>query len=125
MKISKLDSARQSLLEATARYMRFNQSPSEQQLWSAIRGRRLGVQFRRQVPLGRFIVDFLAPEVSVAVEVDGGYHAQRVKADAKRDEALRRMGYRVVRLDAELVMRQPEAAIAHVAAAIEQGRERP
>ena len=56
MKISKLDSARQSLLQARARYMRFNQSPSEQRLWRAIRGRRLGVQFRRQVPLGRFIV---------------------------------------------------------------------
>ena len=80
MKISKLESARQSLLEARARHMRFNQSPSEQRLWRAIRGRRLGVQFRRQVPLGRFIVDFFAPEVGVAVEVSSrpgsGRHAR-------------------------------------------------
>ena len=125
VRISKLESARQSLLEPRARHMRFHQSPSEQQLWRAIRGRRLGVQFRRQVPLGRFIADFFAPEVGVAVEVDGGYHAERVKADAKRDEVLRRMGYRVVRLEAELVMRQLEVAVARVAAAIEQGRESP
>jgi very-short-patch-repair endonuclease len=103
--------------------MRFNQSPSEQRLWSAIRGRRLGVQFRRQVPLGRFIVDFFASEVGVAVEVDGGYHAERVKADARRDEVLRRMGYRVVRLEAELVFHQLEVAVARVAAAIVLGRE--
>ena len=125
MKISKLESARQSLLEERARDMRFHQSPSEQRLWSAIRGRRLGVQFRRQVPVGEYILDFCAREVGLAVEVDGGYHAQRVKADAKRDEALRRIGYRVVRLNAELVMCQLEVAVAHVAAAIEQGRERP
>jgi len=103
--------------------MRFNQSPSEQQLWRAIRGRRLGVQFRRQVPLGRFVVDFFASEVGVAVEVDGGYHAKRVKADARRDEVLRRMGYRVLRLDAELVIHQLEVAVARVAAAVEQAQE--
>ncbi len=124
MKSSKLDSARQSLLQQRARHMRFHQSASEAALWRAIRGRRLGVQFRRQVPLGRFIVDFFAPEVGLVVEVDGGYHSKRVKADARRDEALRRMSCRVLRLDAELVMRQLEVAVARVAAAIQAGRER-
>ena len=77
------------------------------------------------MPVGGYILDFCAREVGLAVEVDGGYHAQRVKADAKRDEVLRRMGYRVVRLDAELVIRQLEVAVARVAAAIAQGRKRP
>ena len=124
MNISKLDAARQSLLQARARHMRFHQSPSEQQLWRAIRGRRLGVQFRRQVPLGRFIADFFASEVGLVVEVDGGYHTKRAKADVRRDEVLRQMGCRVLRLDAELVMRQLEVAVARVAAAVEAGRER-
>jgi very-short-patch-repair endonuclease len=72
------------------------------------------VAFRRQVVvLGRYIADFLAPSVKLIVEVDGGCHAGRVSADARRDEALRRAGYRVLRLEAQAVLRAPrEAALA-------------
>ena len=48
-----------------------------------------------------FIVDFLALSARLVVEVDGGYHAQRGRADARRDEKLRRAGYRVLRVRAE------------------------
>jgi very-short-patch-repair endonuclease len=66
-----------------------------------IKGRRLGVQFRRQVSIGgRFIVDLLAPEIRLVVEVDGDHHGWRRHADALRDEALRRLGYHVLRVDA-------------------------
>jgi very-short-patch-repair endonuclease len=98
--------------------MRFEPTPSEHLLWRAVRGRRLGVSFRRQVPVGKFIVDFLAPKARLAVEVDGGYHARRVKADARRDEALRRLGYRVLRLEGELVMRNLPGALERIAAAL-------
>ena len=118
MSAHRLSAARQSLLEARGRYMRFNPSASERLLWSCIRGKRLGVVFRRQVPLGRFVADFCAPARRLVVEVDGGYHAGRVKADARRDEALRRLGYRVLRLDAELVMRDLPAALARIRAAL-------
>jgi very-short-patch-repair endonuclease len=90
--------------------------PSEQALWELIRGRRLGVQFRRQVPIGRFIVDFLAPAQRLAVEVDGEYHARRVVADERKDRVLRRLGYRVLRLSADLVMSEPKQALALIAA---------
>src|SRR5690606_27964289 len=50
-------------------------SASEAALWRRLRGRRLGVQFRRQVVLGSFVVDFLAPSARLVVEVDGGWHA--------------------------------------------------
>jgi hypothetical protein len=60
-------------------------------------GGRLGVTFRRQVPLGPFIVDFLAPSARLVVEVDGGYHELRAKADARRTRWLERRGYRVLR----------------------------
>jgi len=52
------------------------------------------------------------------VEVDGGYHERRVRADASRDQKLRRLGYRVARLDAELVLRDLRAAVALIRAAL-------
>jgi very-short-patch-repair endonuclease len=55
--------------------MRHAPTPSEARLFAAVRRRRLGVSFRRQVPvLGKYIVDLLAPEVRLVVEVDVGYH---------------------------------------------------
>jgi very-short-patch-repair endonuclease len=92
---------------------------SEAWLFEALRGRRLGVSFKRQVPLlGRYIADLFAPEVRLVVEIDGGYHAERGDADARRQRALERAGYRVVRLDVELVMRDRDAAVARVRAVI-------
>ena len=59
----------------------------------------------------RFIVDFVAPQVRLVVEVDGGYHAQRAAADARRDSKLRRLGYRVLRIPAALVMKDLRGAL--------------
>jgi len=99
----KPSAARAALLESRARLMRHHPTPSEQVLWQALRGQRLGVAFRRQVPLGPYIVDFLAPKVGLVVEVDGGYHAARHKADARRERWLRHNGCRAVRVRAALV----------------------
>jgi crossover junction endodeoxyribonuclease RuvC len=88
---------------------------SEQMLWARIRARQLGVEFRRQVPIaGRFIVDFLAHEGRVVIEVDGGYHGRRQRADARRDEVLGRLGYRVLRFKAEEVMADLEGAVERI-----------
>ena len=116
MQSRRFDSARQSLLAARARHMKFHATASESRLWGAIRGRKLGVAFRRQVPVGRHVVDFCASTLRLAVEVDGKYHASRAKADARRDEALRRLRCRVLRLEAELVLRDLPAAVARIAA---------
>ncbi len=91
--------------------MRRHPTPSEHILWQAIRGGRLGVTFRRQVPLGPFIVDFLAPSARLVVEVDGGYHELRVKADARRARWLERRGYRVVRVSAVSVVHELEGVL--------------
>lgn len=90
-------------------------------LWQQLRGSRLGVAFRRQVVLGRFIVDFLAPARRLVVEVDGGYHAEpaRARLDQRRDRQLERMGYRVVRVSAELVASDLGAAVGRVRAALD------
>ena len=91
-------------------------------LWRELRGGRLGVRFQRQVPLGgRFIADFVAPAARLVVEVDGAQHARRVAADARRDRVLRRLGYRVLRLDAQLVLRDLPAAVGRVREALGAG----
>jgi very-short-patch-repair endonuclease len=99
--------------------MRHAPTSSEALFFEALRGAQLGVAFRRQVPLlGRFIVDLLAPQVRLVVEIDGGYHAMRRRADARRDRALADAGYRVLRLPVQMVMRDRDAAVALVRAEI-------
>jgi very-short-patch-repair endonuclease len=103
--------------------MRWAPTATEARLFEAVRGGRLGVAFRRQVPLvGRFIADLYAAEVRLVVEVDGGYHERRAKADARRDRALARAGYHVLRLEAELVMSDVGVAVERVRGEIERLR---
>jgi very-short-patch-repair endonuclease len=111
--------ARFNLLTSRARSMLHAPTPSEEALWQALRGNALGVAFKRQVPLGdRYIADFYAPSVRLVVEVDGGVHRGSGAADRKRDEWLRRRGYRVVRVGAALVTRDAAAAVSLIACAL-------
>ena len=107
-----------SQLQHYAAQNRAAPTASEARLWSALSGGKLGVAFRRQAVLGNFIVDFLAPRARLVVEVDGGYHAQRGAADARRDSKLRRLGYRVLRLPAAFIMGNVQAAVELVRAAL-------
>ncbi|HKO51879.1 MAG TPA: DUF559 domain-containing protein, partial [Polyangiaceae bacterium] len=78
-----------------------------------------GVVVRRQVPLlGRFIADFLAPAQRLVIEVDGAYHGERERGDARRDAALKRAGYRVVRIASSLVVGDIESALESIRAAL-------
>jgi len=99
--------------------MRGSLTATEQLLWNHLRSRRLGVVFRRQVPLlGRFIADFYAPSKRLVLEVDGAYHGERGRTDARRDAALDHAGYRVARLEASLIVSNIEAALALIRAAL-------
>ena len=89
----------QRVIAERAWCMRNAQTPSESALWQAIRRSQLGVSFK-------------------AIEVDGSYHATRAVADARKDKHLMRAGYRVLRIPAELVMRDIAAAVALVRAAL-------
>ena len=119
MRKPELSTKRQALLAQHALAMRHAPTPSEAALWRLLSARKLGVALRRQVPLaGRYIGDFVAPSARLVIEVDGASHRGRAKSDARRDRVLARLGYRVLRLDAGLVLRQPALAIARIQAAI-------
>jgi very-short-patch-repair endonuclease len=90
-------------------------------LWERLRGSRLGVAFRRQVVVADCIVDFAAPAVRLVVEVDGGYHVDRQRADARRDRVLQELGWRVLRLSAATVEQDIAVAVGLVAQAVAAG----
>ncbi|MBK8999987.1 MAG: DUF559 domain-containing protein [Myxococcales bacterium] len=91
---------------------------SEQALSRLLGGAELGVAVRRQLVVGQFVADFAVSSRRLIIEVDGGSHSQRAAHDARRDRKLARLGWRVLRLEAALVLREPEAALARVRAAL-------
>ena len=81
-----------------ARSLRRNDTRAEAKLWNALRARRLGGwQWRRQVSIGPYFVDFLCIEAALVVEVDGGQHSEQIAYDTARTAYLERAGYRVLR----------------------------
>ena len=81
-----------------ARSLRRNATDAEHALWRVLRARSLqGWKFRRQVPIGAFVVDFACLDAMLVVEVDGGQHAEDAEADARRTAYLARQGFRVLR----------------------------
>jgi len=96
--MGKVVSVAAKLRRDRARRLRRDQTPSEARLWDALRDRRPdGWKWRRQVPVGPFIVDFLCPEARIVVELDGGIHAERVLRDERREAYLRAQGLQVIR----------------------------
>jgi len=85
-------------MKEKARVLRRSQTDAERELWFQLRNRRLdGYKFRRQHPIGPFIVDFVCEECRLIVELDGGQHSSQVHADNTRTVLLESRGYRVVR----------------------------
>lgn len=109
-----------SVLAFRAREMRQSPTRSERLLWEALRRTQLGVRFRRQVVLGRFIVDFFAPSAKLAVEVDGAVHRGRVEYDALRDRALAMTGIRTMRVSAWQVEQNVDAVVERVRVALQR-----
>jgi len=82
-----------------ARELRRLQTDAEQWIWSKLRNRRfVSFKFRRQVPLGPFIVDFACFDRRLIVELDGGQHTQQQEYDCRRTAWLASQGFRVVRI---------------------------
>ena len=82
-------------------------------LWADVRGRQLGFKFRRQQPIGRYVVDFVCLEKRLIVEVDGWTHSfeETFERDRKRQAWLEAQGYRVVRFDDQDVFADRAAVV--------------
>jgi very-short-patch-repair endonuclease len=91
-----------------ARAMRRAMTPAELRLWLRLQRRQLGgLRFRRQAPLGPYIVDFFCPERKLVIELDGDQHGrdENVARDAQRTQWLEQGGLRVIRFSNADVMR--------------------
>ena len=81
-----------------AKALRKRLTDAERKLWKHIRAKQVeGYKFRRQEPVGKYIVDFVSHEKRIVVEVDGGRHAINKAGDNIRDRWLKEHGYRVLR----------------------------
>ena len=81
-----------------ARQLRVSQTDAENRLWLHLRARRLGgLKFRRQQPVGAYVVDFFCAERKLIVELDGGQHQDQADYDETRDAWLKSEGYAVLR----------------------------
>jgi len=81
-----------------ARELRKNLTEAERTLWKYLRLRQFdGNKFRRQQPIGKYIVDFVCFEKKLIVEVDGGQYNEQVIYDSERNEWLKKQGFRILR----------------------------
>jgi len=84
-------------LSTRAKEMRANPTPAEKILWEKLKNKQLGIKFRQQHIVNKFIVDFCSIEKALLIEVDGEIHDNHKEADRQRSEILKKEGYSVVR----------------------------
>src|SRR5690606_13318665 len=102
-----------------ARDLRRDLTPMERRLWARLRRRQFhGLHFRRQHPLGRYVLDFFCAEYRLVVEVDGPSHHAQVEHDAARTEWLEAQGCRVLRFTNEQVRHHLDDVLAAIQAQI-------
>jgi len=95
-----------------AKALRKSMTDAERVLWYSLRNRRLGgFKFRRQKPIGAYIVDFVCIEKKLIIEVDGGQHKTNIEHDKKRSEYLTKNGYKIIRFWNNEVLKEKEAVL--------------
>ena len=109
-----------------ARELRKNPTESERKLWVHLRLRQIGgYKFRRQHPLGPYIVDFVCIEKKLIIEVDGGQHDEKKVCDVKRDKWLKDKGFRVLRFWDNEVLRDIDIVKEVIAIELGCGEDKP
>jgi very-short-patch-repair endonuclease len=109
-----------------ARSFRKQPTPTESLLWRFLRGGKIeGVRFRRQQPIGPFVVDFYCPELKLIVEVDGGIHESQRERDTERQELLEACGYEVLRFPASAIETDLRAVLISLRLHIDSCQEQP
>ncbi len=113
-------------LRQYAREMRSHATDAEALMWYLLRDRRLAnAKFRRQHPMGRYILDFYCAEQSLYIELDGGQHADQQARDTARDEWLQGQGIRVMRFWNNQVLAETEAVMESIYAVLTEKRPSP
>jgi very-short-patch-repair endonuclease len=110
-----------SRVRANARALRKNSTDAERALWSEVRDHRLnGAGFRRQVPIGNYIADFVCHSAKLVIELDGGRHFsdQAEKKDAARTTVIKANGFQVIRFSNHDVMTNRAGVLETIAAAV-------
>ncbi len=107
-----------------ARELRRNQTDAEKLLWKHLRSRQLnGYKFRRQFPIGNYIVDFVCLSLKLIIEVDGSQHMCNINYDNSRTQYLENQGFQVLRFLTNDVLKQHFAVLDSLTLALSQ-RER-
>jgi uncharacterized radical SAM protein YgiQ len=97
---------------AFARELRTHQTDAEHLIWEILRAKRfLGFKFRRQHPVGRYILDFYCAEKNLAIEIDGGQHAEQLGYDEVRSKYLEEQGIRVLRFWNNEVLKETDGVV--------------
>ncbi len=100
------------MLKENARRLRKQMTDAERSLWHLLRRKQIdGHRFRKQVPIGRYIVDFACLDARLIIEADGGQHADAADADTERDAWLRSQNFRVLRFWNNDVLKNPEGVM--------------
>ncbi len=108
-----------------ARELRKEQTEAEAILWNELRNQKLGTKFRRQHAINAYIVDFVAIDEQLVVEVDGGIHreAEQAAYDTRRTQLLEESGFGVIRFTNEEVARNTPAVVQKIKAVLEKRRK--
>ena len=93
----------------------------EARLWQALRGKQLGVKFRRQHPIHRYVVDFYSVEAGLAIEVDGAVHDSQQAEDANRQAFLEANSIRMLRFSNDEIRDRLSEVVASIANAVHNG----
>src|SRR4051812_36198488 len=113
-------------LLANARALRANSTDAERRLWYHLRNHQMsGYQFRRQVPLGRYIADFVCMRARLVVDLDDGQHLESLVDDLERTQFLARGGFHVVRFWNDEVLQRTEAVLESILEALIQACPHP
>jgi len=91
--------------------LRKKSTPAERKLWSRIRDDQLGVSFRRQHAVGKYVPDFCSPKARLIIEMDGSQHLEQEEYDSERTKYLESQGYKVIRFWNHDVMKDIEGVI--------------
>ena len=100
-----------SILRQRAKNLRKQSTDTEKHFWYYLRANRLGFKFKRQVPIGAYIIDFVCLEKRLVIELDGGQHLDKQAYDLERTAWLNAQGFKVLRFWNNEVLQQTTSVL--------------